>query len=270
MLMRVRGDSATVRGVCLALALVASARPTAQPPAAPQPGTPIFRSGVDLVELDLRVVDARGGAAISDLTAADLEVRENGVAQRIEDLVRVSLPLPSTAAVRPSAVADDVAANYGAADARVYVLVLDDLHVDGRRTLETRRLAHALIDRVMGPSDQVAVLFASGRTDAAQPFTANRARLSEAIDHFVGRKLRSATLERQEVYNQFFRGNRGRPRPQDLRDTADQERSANAQAMLRTLATATTMLGRIERRRKAVLLLSEGLDYDVSGLSSET
>jgi VWFA-related protein len=268
MLMRVRGDSATVRGVCLALALVASARPTAQPPPAPQPGTPIFRSGVDLVELDLRVVDARG-AAISDLTAADLEVRENGVAQRIEDLVRVSLPLPSTAAVRPSAVADDVAANYGAADARVYVLVLDDLHVDGRRTLETRRLAHALIDRVMGPSDQVAVLFASGRTDAAQPFTANRARLSEAIDHFVGRKLRSATLERQEVYNQFFRGNRGRPRPQDLRDTADQERSANAQAMLRTLATATTMLGRIERRRKAVLLLSEGLDYDVSGLSSE-
>jgi hypothetical protein len=88
MLMRVRGDSATVRGVCLALALVASARPTAQPPAAPQPGTPIFRSGVDLVELDLRVVDARGGAAISDLTAADLEVRENGVAQRIEDQER--------------------------------------------------------------------------------------------------------------------------------------------------------------------------------------
>lgn len=238
-----------------------------------QTQTPLFRSGVDLVEIDLRVVD-RQGAPITDLTAADLEVRENGVPQRVANLVRVSVPMPTpvppTSPGRRPPAPDDVTANYGASDARVYVLVLDDLHVDGRRTLTTRRLAHAMVDRLVGPGDQTAVLFASGRSDAAQPFTSNRARLHEAIDSFVGRKLRSATLERQEVYNQFFRGNRGRPRPEDLRDTADQERSANVRAALRTMASATSMLGRIEGKRKAVMFVSEGFDYDVSGLTNQS
>lgn len=283
MLRRVRDASTTRRrlGLAVALTLVAGLDVSAQPPAtpppvstppaptqppAPIPGGPLFRSGVDLVELDLRVVDGRG-APITDLTAADLEVRENGVPQRIADLMRVSLPLPAPAPTARRAVAEDVAANYGAADARVYVFVLDDLHVDGRRTLDVRRLARTLVDRIVGPNDRAAVLYASGRSDAAQPFTSSRARLYDAIDHFVGRKLRSATLERQEVYNQYFRG-RARPRPEDLRDTADQERSANAQAALRMLAAAASMLGRIEGRRKSVVLLSEGLDYDTSGLSS--
>jgi VWFA-related protein len=247
----------------------ASTPPASAQPPTPTPGAPVFRSGVDLVELDLRVVDGRG-AAITDLTAADLDVRENGVLQRIENLTRVSLPMPAPESTRPPSGAEDVGANYGAAAARVYVIVLDDLHIDGRRTLETRRLARAIVDRIVAPSDQAAVLFASGRTDAAQSFTSSRARLYDAIDHFVGRKLRSATLERQEVYNQFFRGNRGRPRQEDLRDTSDQERSANARAVLQTLASVTSMLGHIEHRRKSIVLLSEGLDYDVSGLSSQT
>jgi VWFA-related protein len=268
MLRAVRDTATTMGTLGLLLAVtaavgVAAQPPAATPPAATQPpvqtpGTPVFRSGVDLVELDLRVVDGRG-APVTDLTAADVEVRENGVLQRVEDLMRVSLPLPPPASTRPPA-----------GDARVYVIVLDDLHVDGRRTLDTRRLARAIVDRIVGPNDQAAVLYASGRTDAAQPFTSSRVRLYEALDQFVGRKIRSATLERQEVYNQFFRGNRGRPRPEDLRDTSDQERSANARAALQTLTTATSLLGRIERRRKSVILLSQGLDYDVSGLSSQT
>jgi VWFA-related protein len=284
MLRAVRDAAATIARFGLLLAVMVTVGVSAQPPAAtpplatppaatqppaPTPTTPVFRSGIDLVELDLRVADGRG-APITDLTAADVEVRENGVLQRVEDLMRVSLPLPAPASTRPPAGAEDVAANYGAGDARVYVIVLDDLHVDGRRTLDTRRLARAIVDRIVGPNDQAAVLYASGRTDAAQPFTSSHARLYQAIDFFVGRKLRSATLERQEVYNQFFRGNRGRPRPEDLRDTADQERSANARAALQTLATATSILGRIEGRRKAVILLSQGLDYDISGLSSQT
>lgn len=243
------------------------------PPAtapSPTPGTasltPQFRTGVDLVEIDVRVTDAQG-APIADLTAEDLELRENGVLQRIDGLVRISLPLPAGAA--PQAAGDDVAANHGASEGRIYTIVLDDLHVDGRRTLEVRRIARAFVDRVVAPGDQAAVLHASGRTDATQPFTSNRARLYEAIDRFVGRKLRSATLERQEVYNQFYRGNQGRPRPEDLRDTADQERAANARAALQTIASATTTLGRIAGRRKAVLLVSEGLDYDISGLTSQ-
>jgi VWFA-related protein len=235
--------------------------------APPQAEPPIFRTRVDLVELDVRVTDARG-AAVTDLTAADVEVREDGVAQRIAELVRVSRPMAPTAAgpARPDAA--DVANNYGASQARVYVLVLDDLHVDGRRTLEVRRIGRAFVDRVVAPGDLAAVVYASGRTDAGQAFTSSRTRLYEAIDRFTGRKLRSATLERAEVYNQFFRGNRNAPRPQDLRDTSDQERAFNARAALQTLTAATTMLGRIEGRRKAVLVVSEGLDYDLSGVTN--
>jgi VWFA-related protein len=273
-----RDRSRTVCALGIVLAIAAAGNGLAQVATRPAqaiqsqrtqpPETPVFRTHVDLVEIDVRVVDAKG-APVTDLAAADLDVRENGASQRVAELVRVSRPMPAPSAGPPRDEPGDVTTNYGAADARVYVLVLDDLHIDGRRVLEVRRIGHAFVDRVVAAGDQAAVLYASGRADAAQPFTSNRARLYEAIDRFTGRKLRSATLERQEVYNQFSRGNRGSPRPVDLRDTADQERAANARAALSTLTSATTMLEHIEGRRKAVLIVSEGIDYDISGLSNQ-
>ncbi len=69
-----------------------------------------------------------------------------------------------------------------------------------------------------------AVIHTSGRTDAAQEFTSNRQLLHAAIDKFMGRRMRSLTLERLDAYYQRLSqtsseqsrlddGNRSRSRP---------------------------------------------------------
>ena len=54
----------------------------------------------------------------------------------------------------------------------------------------------------MGANDIAAVMHTSGRTDAAQEFTSNKALLHAAIDKFVGRRMRSLTIERLDSYYQ--------------------------------------------------------------------
>ena len=64
----------------LLLATVALAVPAAQEPQSSQ--QPVFRSGVDSVTVDVSVVD-RDGNPITDLTAADFEIREAGKPQAV-------------------------------------------------------------------------------------------------------------------------------------------------------------------------------------------
>lgn len=56
--------------------------------------TPVFRSAVDFVAVDVSV--RRGERAIAGLTAADFEVRDNGAVQTITDLSYESLPIDVT------------------------------------------------------------------------------------------------------------------------------------------------------------------------------
>jgi hypothetical protein len=43
-----------------------------------------------------------------------------------------------------------------------------------------------------------------------------------------------------------------------------EERATNARSMLRTLRTLSEWLPRLDGRRKAIVLLSEGIDYDLA------
>ena len=74
----------------LVAALAGQSQPPAQPPA-PQPQTP-FRAGVDLVSLNVTVAD---GAAryVTDLTAADFNVFEDGVKQEVTFFNHTNLPI---------------------------------------------------------------------------------------------------------------------------------------------------------------------------------
>ena len=53
----------------------------------------------------------------------------------------------------------------------------------------------------MGANDLAAVVQTSGRTDATQDFTNSRRLLTQAVDKFMGRKLRSAALNKLDSYN---------------------------------------------------------------------
>lgn len=235
----------------------------AQPP-------PVFRSRVDAIEIEMRVF-GRDGGPVTDLSQTEVEVLEDGRRQEILAFSRVTVPTASPArapAARPASFPPaDVSSNRAAAASRVFVLILDDLHVDSRNTPHVKEAARRFVERHVQPGDLVSVVYTGVRPDAAQDFTSNRNLLFAAIDKFVGRKLRPATLERMEQYNTFYRA-RGRPRFEDLRDPQDAERAFNARSAMASIESVSGVLARVSGRRKAALLFTEGLDYDLSGLRS--
>jgi len=218
--------------------------------------TPTFRSGVNLVEV-AAVVRDRDGRVVPDLTAADFEILENGVPQKVEALTRVTIPIVRTVRTAAPArmVASDVATNQMAAEGRIFVLVLDSLHVAPQSVGAVKRLARQFVEEHVGPNDLAAVLSPGGLAAATQDFTADKARLLGAIDSFTGTKLRSAALEREDE--------RQRIMIHDGKDPSDFERAHRAYALSTVLDGIAKQLERVERRRKTLLLFSEGIDYNL-------
>jgi VWFA-related protein len=152
----------------------------------PLPQQDVFRTGVDLVHLDVTVLDARQ-QPVRGLTAEDFTIREDGKPQSIVTFVPVDVPLR----VEPRAgwmhdEPEDTVSN--AQDVRrLVVIVMDDaltgfVHGESR---SARRIAHAVIDE-LGPSDMAAVVFTFlGR---AQTFTTDRSQLRRAVDSYIPRR----------------------------------------------------------------------------------
>ena len=162
---------------------------------------------------------------------------------------------------------------------RLYVIVLDDQDVAAMRTAQVKKSAKEFVDRYMGANDVAAVLHTSGRTDAAQEFTSNKALLHAAIDKFVGRRMRSLTIERLDSYYQQplaahqrsaeqggHRASSRRPIPAGYSrmEPTDFERGFRAVGVLDTLKQTAEFLSSVRGRRKAVLFFSEGIDYPIT------
>jgi VWFA-related protein len=187
-----RGRRVGALGVVVAL-LSAAVRLAAQAP------PPVFPAAVSLVEVPVVVTD-RDGRFVPDLAKADFEVEERGVPQAITVFERVSIPIAEAVPEAPARPAppDDVSTNERLADGRIFVLVLDGLHVSPGSIPAVRRAARQFVERSMGPDDLAAVLSPGAAEAATQDFTGDKARLLAAIDRFTGTKLRSATLELDE------------------------------------------------------------------------
>ena len=140
-------------------------------------------------------------------------------------------------------------------DGRVYVLLLDDMHTDPGRSPLVKSVAKEFVDRHLAANDLAAVAYLSGRANAGQEFTNNKRLLTESIDKFVGRKLRSATLGRLDDSMQTSAGVRLDP---------DRFRRAyNARSSMDALGKIAQLLEGVRGRRKALLYFSEGIDFDI-------
>jgi len=81
----------------------------------------------------------------------------------------------------------------------------------------------------------------------------------------MGRKMRSPTLERLDEYNrQQTAGTRNAGDP--VNDPAAFERGYNARSMLQSLQKLSDFMSGLHGRRKAMVLVSEGIDYDIYNL----
>jgi VWFA-related protein len=111
--------------------LIACWLAAAAPLAAARPQTPVFRSGVTLVTVDVTVLD-RDGNPVPGLKAEDFEIKLNGKAQPVRTLsfVRVAQTAAPLVArdIDPEVTGRHVATNTAApGESKVFVLMIDDL-----------------------------------------------------------------------------------------------------------------------------------------------
>ncbi len=157
-------------------------RPAQQTTPVQQQTTPIFRSGVDLVHLDVSVLD-RQRRPVRGLGPADFTILEDGIPQKIAAFSAVEMPPVDTA---PSAwmkeVPRDVRTNQDIGERRLFVIVVDDaqLQADPASLKTLRETARRVVDD-LGPSDLASVIFTLDNRNA-QDFTSDRARLRAALD----------------------------------------------------------------------------------------
>jgi VWFA-related protein len=244
--------AARARGWLVAGSLLAAGSPAAQPPT--------FRSSVEVVEVVVLVKD-KDGRFVPGLRQADFEVLEQGVGQQVVAFEQVSLPVQPAPGAAVERAVSDVSTNEHAGSARVFVLLLDALHVDSRRTHEVRRLARAFVAQHVGPGDLVAVVSPAALPQATQDFTNDKSRLLLAIDAFTGTKLVSATVGIEEERRAAERGGVAVHQGYDPNDA---ERITRVRSLSDTLESLARHMARVERRRKALLLFSEGIDYNLA------
>lgn len=239
-----RGRPCTGRCTLFAAALAASAWPGVSVGRSVQSaGQPTFRTGVEVIEAAVSVTDANG-RPVRDLTADDFEISEDGRRQTITAFAHVDTPLEPFDLPVPHPAEDAAASDPGRPPGRVYLLLLDDLHTHALRTEEVRAIAREFIENALAANDAAAVALTSG-LGPSRPFTNNRQRLLEAVDRFSGLDVR-----------------------QRLDDPADGPFGAPTRlGMLRTVERLAEWLSRGGTRRKAIILIGQGVDPGDSPLA---
>src|SRR5688572_10733529 len=154
---------------------------------AQQPGQPAFRSGVELVTIDV-VASGRDGRPVHDLKAADFELLEDGKPQEIRAFQFINFSMaPADPAPPPGVVTNDVEPG------GIFALVLDEIGYYVTEVQDVRRAAERFLSRALQPHDHVAVV----RSGVNSGFflTTDRTQALESALSATGRRDRGIRLE---------------------------------------------------------------------------
>ena len=204
---------------------------------------PIFRAGINFVRVDVIVTD-RNGMPVTDLTAADFELAEDGKAQTVETfrLVKIDASAVVETTSRLTTRSDEETAAQDE-DARIVVFFLDDYHTRRGNSMAARKHLVEFVNTQLGPKDLVAVMYPLSPLDSVT-LTRDHAQVMRALERFQGRKFdytpRNALEDRYANY-----------------PTETVER-IRRQVSLSALRGLSVKLGALREGRKAVLLVSEG------------
>lgn len=158
--------------------------------------TPTFRSGVDVVTVDVGVVDPRG-KPVDDLHAADFKVKIDGQARRVVSATLVKI---DPEAVKKSlAVREETffTTNLTPPEGRQIVIAVDQTNIRPGSLKVLMQTASAFVDR-LSPLDQVAFR-AYPDPGVKLPFTSDRLRLKLAMDTLLGHQEPMDALTRRNI-----------------------------------------------------------------------
>jgi VWFA-related protein len=161
-----------------------SQKPETQVQSARQSDEDVVRITTNLVQVDAVVTDNKG-RLVRDLRPEEVEIKEDGRAQKITNFSFVSLesierpdekridknlpPIPPVR-LRPEQVR------------RTIALVVDDLGLSFESTYYVRQALKKFVDQQMQPGDLVAIIRTGGGIGALQQFTSDKRQLYAAIE----------------------------------------------------------------------------------------
>jgi VWFA-related protein len=244
-----------VAGLALsAAALGAQAPPPAAPAAPAQPAAagqgsqPTFRVNIDLVTMDAIVRNSQD-QFVADLTKDEFQVLEDGVPQEVTSFTLVhggrvhnllTPPPPPTeegVILPPSRPRNDTTG-------RIFLLIVDDMHLDFRNTGRIRDLFKRISRDLIHEGDMFCIVSTGPSSIAVDP-TYDRKVLDESIKKITGNGLKPSDI---------IQGPESADGPSEVRYRAHV-----------AFSTAYDMLRQMERitnRRKAVVWVSNGYDFN--------
>ena len=218
----------------------------AEDAADPQSPTPIFRTGINYIRVDVIATDGDGNH-VTDLTLDDFEVYEDDVLQDVDSFQRIEVDtLPQLAGEPLTEVGvrrSDLELAAGRADVRVFVIFLDDYHVREGNSIQAGLMLTDFLENDLIPTDLVGVMYPLMPLDDVR-LTRNHASVINAVKQFRGVKYDYEVRNQfEERYNQY--------------STVVVERIRN-DVSLSALRGLMVLLGGLREGRKSVLVVSEG------------
>jgi VWFA-related protein len=224
--------------------------PEAKPllPTPQQPTRDVIRRSADLITSDV-IVRNDGGQFVADLTKNDFDVYEDGVKQDVVTFVlthggrtfndiAAPAPAPMEGVLLPPPRPTNDAAG------RIFLIFVDDLHLDFRNTGRIRELFKKIGKELIHDGDMFGIV-SSGPSSIAIDMTYDRKRLDEALNKISGNGLK----------------------PSDIIDTPDGSQGPpevryRAHVAFSTVYDTLKNLEQVHNRRKAFIYVSDGYDFD--------
>jgi VWFA-related protein len=220
----------------------------------PKPAQPpvksdqVIRAGVELITTDVIVRDGRG-QFIADLKKDEFEIYEDGVRQqvvsfilthggRVYNVAAPPPPPPMEGIILPPPRPTNDAAG------RIFMIFVDDLHLDFRNTGRIRDLFKKISKELIHEGDMFGIV-STGPSSLAIDLTYDRKRLDQAINKITG-----AGLAPKDILD-VPEGAQGPP-----------EVRYRAHVAFSTANDIIASLAQVHNRRKAFVYVSNGYDFN--------
>jgi VWFA-related protein len=214
-----------------------------------QPQQPVFGSRADLVTTDVIVRDSKSDQFVADLKPTDFDILEDGVKQELASMVLIHGGRAYNTLAPPPAPLQEgiilpVARPTNDAAGRVFLLFVDDLHMDFQQTPRIRDLFRKMLKNLIHDCDMWGMV-STGTSSISIDLTYDRALLDDAINRISGNGLKPTEI---------IKGQEGADGPVELR--------YRAHVAFTTANQLMQNLEKLHNRRKAVIWVSSGYDFN--------
>ena len=231
-------------------ATLAAQTPAAQqPPQTPARQQPTFRVQIELVSTDVTVKDERG-LFVDDLRQDEFEVYEDGVKQKIVSMTmshggRISNVLAAPPPPPREGVVLPTVRKVNDTSGRIFLFFVDDSNLQFRNSPKVRQIFQKIAKQLLHDGDMFSIV-SSGTSTISVGMTYDLKRLDQAVQKITGDGLTPS-----ELIERSIGGSEG---PTELR--------FRAHVAFSTVFDALAQLEQVHDRRKVLVWISEGYDYN--------